>query len=200
MYANVSSVSAGAQIWGFDPLALLSKLEFPNDRDERRLQRFRSARLALLAQRLFILQERKIHEPKGTPALQSLRSETPPNESPRKWTAPKETSNQFHLLRFAAAVMIQALYRGWNTRRKYLAVKCGELSLESLRPSEAFFNQLLPWTNWPLQESLIKKFRRYCRVYERVYKVLPEFPDFAASYIQSIWRTRRIRKAFLDYQ
>lgn len=33
------------QMWGFNPLELLEKVEFPNDRLERRLRRTKSARL-----------------------------------------------------------------------------------------------------------------------------------------------------------
>ena len=48
-----------------------------------------------------------------------------------------EALERLHLIRSAAAVTLQAIVRGWETRKKYLIVKEGDLSQQSRRASIA---------------------------------------------------------------
>jgi hypothetical protein len=103
--------------------------------------------------------------------------------------------------RIAAAVSIQSAFRGWNTRRKYLAVKYPNLTnLTTLQTLHNVRAKTKPLTlkELEIQESLIQKYRQYCLIYDRVYKKeeVVDFPQFAAVFIQAQWRCSKARKLF----
>lgn len=103
--------------------------------------------------------------------------------------------------RIAAAVSIQSAFRGWNTRRKYLAVKYPNLTnLTTLNTLHHVRGKTKPLTlkELEIQESLIQKYRKYCLIYDRVYQKeeVVDFPQFAAVFIQARWRGSKVRRMF----
>ena len=147
-----SELIASAQIWGFDPVKLINQLEFPNDREELLLKRSHAARLRILRARneiIHLSQESTMalaHQPE--PSSKKRPSQMSENASKTAATADSEArALKWQLLRFAATVSIQAYFRGWNTRRKYLIVRNPDLSIHSVRASEAVVDTLPPLDN-----------------------------------------------------
>lgn len=144
----------------FNPLLVLSRINFPNDSKENSLRKNRKERVRLIR------------------------------------------SEDDGLRRVAGAVIIQAAFRGWNTRRKYLAVKYSDLSFKSNRGSlgHPAIGRVGLNRELEAQEKLIQKYCKYSQIYEKLYSQEPDFPYFAAAYIQAVWRTFACRRIYDKYQ
>lgn len=131
------------QIWGFDPLELLETIEFPSDQYEQEILRSKTARMVrswyLLWWLLYIYfilsptfnrNKNAIRRNESileafNQAKQKLIHQSNYHEDVDPETFDLEEF-QDHLAKVAAVVTIQAVYNGWNTRRKYLMVISGQ--------------------------------------------------------------------------
>ena len=103
------------------------------------------------------------------------------------------------LQRLAASVMIQSTFRGWDTRRKYMAVKYYNQSFKSIWGSFGQLQKTSGFIDLTVQERLRIKYTRYYECYEKVYDSIPEFPDFAAAFIQAMWKMVATRQVWRRY-
>ena len=114
-----------------------------------------------------------------------------------------QTNSHSGIKRDAAAISIQSVFRGWNTRRKYLIVKYPNLSnlTTNLTSSNGRAKNPVTLKELQVQEKLIQKYKEYTLIYDKVYKneELVEFPQFAAVFIQAWWRCWKARGAFEKY-
>ncbi|KAJ3101151.1 hypothetical protein HDU97_001617 [Phlyctochytrium planicorne] len=116
-----------------------------------------------------------------------------PNFSKKEEMALKE-----QLARSAGAILIQCVFRGWVIRRKYVAVVYYHLTKQSVTSGESKIYTGLPdVSDFTVQERLLRKFKIYCKLYEKQAKVLPEFSFFCAAVIQSIFRMFVVRRSWL---
>ncbi|KAJ3188239.1 hypothetical protein HDU85_005389 [Gaertneriomyces sp. JEL0708] len=197
---------------GFDPAQLLESVEFPNDKYDKIIRQRRSARKLAI---------RRIPIPVQSAGESGRLAEATPEDTPtparrRQENGPANEDDMVRdqLARMAAAVTIQAAFRGWRTRQKYIAVICSQLTWRThrLSPPDVGVYGGLPFqrelpditlTALHVQERLIRRYHRYCDVVERLheYNILPPtFPDFAAAYIQSVWRMWIVRRNWLKFQ
>ncbi|KAI9102684.1 hypothetical protein DFS34DRAFT_610101 [Phlyctochytrium arcticum] len=116
-----------------------------------------------------------------------------------------------HLAKLAAALMIQSVFRGWRTRTKYIAVVEGRLSIRTLRaaPPDIGSWSALPYQNnlpsispdqFRIQEKLVQRYHKFCLRWAAAEdSIPPTFPDFAATFIQSVWRMWAVRRKWLKF-
>ncbi|KAJ3309063.1 hypothetical protein HDU76_003741 [Blyttiomyces sp. JEL0837] len=103
------------------------------------------------------------------------------------------------LARSAAALLIQGVFRGWITRRKFVAVKYFMMTVDSLASETPLVVHTLPSVeDLTVQEKLIRKYKRYCAILEEQFQPLPTFPFFCAAKIQSIFRMYMFRQSFSE--
>ncbi|KAI8825617.1 uncharacterized protein EV422DRAFT_133570 [Fimicolochytrium jonesii] len=205
--------NAGAeQTWGFDPLLLLETVEFPNDKSEKLLRRSKAARwLALQRQALPIPPDTPPRPKLPHSSNQSLSTPRPIISLP--YTVEDEPEVRERLARLAAVLILQSLYRGWRTRRKYIQVICGQLTVQTHRLSPpdvgtglgTAFQLVLPAVDaysLSIQEKMLRRYYRYCTFLERRnhFSLPPTFPEYAATFIQSLWRMWVVRKSYLAYK
>ncbi|TPX32357.1 hypothetical protein SmJEL517_g04523 [Synchytrium microbalum] len=112
------------------------------------------------------------------------------------------------LCRSAAALTIQACWRGWNTKRRYFAVTRPDATVSSYCGTDVSERDVttMPKVDTEAlrpQNMLIYKYHRYCQYVERARErqhkpilPLPDFPHFCAAVIQSKWRSRTLRKKY----
>ncbi|KAI9204663.1 uncharacterized protein BJ171DRAFT_618777 [Polychytrium aggregatum] len=194
-----TAVTAGnpapaVQLWGFDPLELLERIEFPNDRNEQLLRVSKASRMRAV--------RRMSLEPSDDPAKNVPRPIPPENSRRRTCRTPAEVKAREEeavfeqLARSAAAVIIQSCFKGWLTRRKYLAVVCYRMSQRSVGSGGSNLQCItLPSiSDLSVQERLLAKYKRYCSFFEKLCRPPPTFPFFCAAFIQAyfrMWVTRR---------
>ncbi|TPX65299.1 hypothetical protein SpCBS45565_g05256 [Spizellomyces sp. 'palustris'] len=219
-----ASIPPVDQLWGFDPLQLLETVEFPNDRYEKYLRRNKAARMMAI---------RRIPLPVTPPTSETS---TPISTKPSTAaTLPSSTSHQMsqhhlrrsilspastairdeatlreQLARLAATLLIQAMFRGWRTRTKYIAVVYAKVSVQTHRLSPpdvvGAFQRELPGVNaqdLSVQEKLLRRYYKYCSLVEAaspIDTVPPTFPEFAAAYIQAVWRMWLVRRNWLRFR
>lgn len=121
-------------------------------------------------------------------------------------------SKKIQLARQAALIMIQTFWRAILIRRKYLRVKHFKLTNDSNLDSEEFQDknqddiengQLA--RSLIVQEKLIRRFKRYCKMYERIrheqgkFCLPPSYQFFCATYIQAHFRMIWVHKAYKEY-
>lgn len=117
-----------------------------------------------------------------------------------------EERRKTQLARQAALLTIQLFWRGILTRRKFLSVMHFGLSHE-----ESSGGTVNTWPNvedltrtLTVQEKLIRRYHRYCIIFERgiekEFRLPPSFPFYCATYIQAHFRMRRLRRAYLEYK
>ncbi|TPX56416.1 hypothetical protein PhCBS80983_g04549 [Powellomyces hirtus] len=207
---NTSVSVVADQMWGFDPVQLLATVEFPNDKPENMLRRSKAARL--LAIRRLPLDGDEPPVPVARP--QDIRRRTShavggtANSELRDDMARRE-----QLARLAATLTLQALYRAWQTRRKYIAVLYGHLSIATHRldPPDigvglgAAYQLALPPVDpqsLSIQEKVLRRYYTYCFWLEKRdrHGFPPTFPEFAAAYIQALWRMWAVRKSWLKFK
>ncbi|KAJ2998919.1 hypothetical protein HDV02_003894 [Globomyces sp. JEL0801] len=129
-------------LWGFDPLDLLAKTEFPNDHNEYKIRHSQEARRnAIRRIPLETLDEVRtlktvyISEPGKQGAEQNIEKE--------QEKLLKSKIQQDQLARSAACLMIQACFRGWSTRRRYIVIINAIISTKTHRDG-ALLDPLLP--------------------------------------------------------
>ncbi|KAJ3153418.1 hypothetical protein HDU86_005248 [Geranomyces michiganensis] len=143
--------------------------------------------------------------PSADVRYQSRRSRPPPGDAaldPREEAVRRE-----QLARLAATLTLQSLYRAWQTRRKYIAVLYGHLSIATHRMSPpdigvglgAAYQLVLPAVDTAglsVQEKLLRRYYTYCFWLEKRdrFAFPPTFPEFAAAYIQALWRMWVVKK------
>ncbi|KAJ3037680.1 hypothetical protein HDV00_001402 [Rhizophlyctis rosea] len=190
------------QLWGFDPIKLLETIEFPNDKYERQLKISKKARLLALARLPIPLN--------GT--LNSLDIAAPPDRRPSPsqmrrssiagTAAREDNALKEQLARSAAAIIIQSAVRGWQTRRKFVAVMYWRMSTETHGLDDYEMYPVMPdVSDLTVQERLILRYHKYCRMVEISQNRLPpDFPCFCAAYIQAYWRMHIMRRSYLRFK
>ncbi|KAJ1567299.1 hypothetical protein HK096_010329 [Nowakowskiella sp. JEL0078] len=114
--------------WGFDPWELLERVRFPNDTKENLLRRSKETRMLAIRRQEVIVPEEPI-----------LKREIKEQIKDDDGIALKE-----QLAHSAAAIMIQAAWKGVVVRRKYLAVVHAKLSLLTVSQDSNFDWDYLP--------------------------------------------------------
>lgn len=120
-------------------------------------------------------------------------------------------TRRHQLSRQAALISIQTFWRVILTRRKFLRVMRFRLTNDSTMDTddkalsinsevELSFSDTLA-----IQEKLIKRYHRYCRMYERAEgefkkRLPPSFQFFCATYIQAFFRKIWISRAYIEYK
>ena len=212
------------QVWGFNPSTLLLDLQFPNDKEETLLKLSHSHRMKTIHTRPFESQRNQTVSTTRSDATSfSAGEEVTGWVESKKFNAPNKSNKpsrvdlqsrrgmyqemskeermlKTQLAKFAAALVIQSAFRGWITKRKYMSVKYGNLSQLSLLQSEVHLDSIVNLSGLLIQEKMLKKYKRYCKMYERIVYVLPEYPHFAAALIQSLFRMHYTRKAWLAFK
>ncbi|RKO88857.1 hypothetical protein BDK51DRAFT_26479 [Blyttiomyces helicus] len=174
-----SKVVAVNQLWGFNPLELLESVKFPSDKQETLIRRSKSARMMAIRGISIVVDDSDAEAP-ASPA-ESAASSPPASAAPTRRRRASAVYNGWgaipiedeavlldQLSRSAAALLIQSAFRGWRTRRRYVAVVYGAMS-----------------------EKLLRKYKKYCARLEKYSLVPPDFPFFAATYIANYWRMSR---------
>ncbi|KAI8614771.1 hypothetical protein BC830DRAFT_355414 [Chytriomyces sp. MP71] len=220
-----------AQLCGFDPLDLLNTVDFPNDRYERLLKISREARQLAMRREDIPLSNGDVEEvgafigssrpgTSGKLLEQVLEPTTKfsldAKEGIRVEEISAEAANEAiseakqkeievlkeQLARSAASITIQALFRGYLIRRKYVSVKFHKMTIDSV-DTESYPKLVsgLPGVlNLTIQERLIKKYETFGRIYESIYSFLPDFPYFCAAKIQAVFRMYIFRRKWLYFQ
>jgi hypothetical protein len=183
-------------LYGFDPIELLKKTHFPNDENEYQIRHSRQARLAAI---------RKCNDPElkvtkkvtiFSPGLQQ------PDALPMETVQLQQTNRiqQLQLARSAAALMIQSLFRGYATRKRYIIIINHLVSIKTKRDEIPIDNQLPTVKDLQIQEKLRKKFLLYCNYYEKLNLLPPEYSHFCAAVIQSAWRRFVLYRVYKRYR
>nr|KAJ3421230.1 hypothetical protein HK105_004159 [Polyrhizophydium stewartii] len=102
------------------------------------------------------------------------------------------------LARSAATLVIQSIFRGWSTRRKFILVVHAKLSAMTLGDSDKSVAGLPGVDDLSVQESLWRRYLKYCGYFDKRNKIPPEFSQFCATYIQANWRCFVVRRAWLE--
>ncbi|KAJ3011746.1 hypothetical protein HKX48_006684 [Thoreauomyces humboldtii] len=191
--STVSAVSVD-QMWGFDPQLLLATVEFPNDKPENLLRRNRAARLLAIRRQPLPL------DPDPVTPTSSKPSQPDPNRVDQ-------------LARLSATLTLQSLFRAHRTRQKYIAVLFSQLSIATHRLSPpdigvglgASYQLVLPpvdGASLNVQEKLLRRYYLYCSWVERQRRdgLPPTFPEFAAAYLQALWRMWVVRRNWLKFK
>ncbi|KAJ3122465.1 hypothetical protein HK098_002803 [Nowakowskiella sp. JEL0407] len=169
------------QLWGFDPLELLEKIDFPNDAKETLLRRSKSARL-LAIRRLPLPDEEKTQSTKFV-------------DTPIVSTADEADSLQEQLARSAAAIMIQCVWKGLIIRRKYLAVVHAKLSLMTISSENNFDWDAIPDLSGLNVQSREERSKRENDVVTEILRRADRMQmssstwDTAAKKIQKLWKS-----------
>ncbi|KAI8853408.1 hypothetical protein BC829DRAFT_382734 [Chytridium lagenaria] len=223
-YGQVPDLNVVTQIWGFDPMELLASVEFPNDRYERLLRRSKEARMLAIRRQditlptsdslqasaanlaparseLFLTTSSMLNVNldatnglRASSAAHRLHTANVTNQNTRK----EDIALREQLARSAAAILVQCLFRGWTVRRKYVAVVYFNLTKQSVSSNESKILAGLPdLDDLSVQERLLRKFKNFCKFFERADKLLPDFPYFCAAYIQSTFRMFIVRRSWL---
>ncbi|KAJ3184154.1 hypothetical protein HDU87_005000 [Geranomyces variabilis] len=124
-----------------------------------------------------------------------------------------EAVRREQLARLGATLTLQSLYRAWQTRRKYIAVLYGHLSVATHRldPPDigvglgAAYQLALPPVDpasLTVQEKLLRRYYTYCFCLEKRdrFAFPPTFPEFAAAYIQALWRMWVVKKNWNNFK
>ncbi|KAJ3214895.1 hypothetical protein HDU67_001097 [Dinochytrium kinnereticum] len=219
----VPDLNVVTQIWGFDPMELLATVEFPNDRYERLLRRSKEARLLAIRRQGIPLSPDSSEAPSvanldaksdyfypissslniNLDAANGLRASSALHraQSPALLTPisrKEEIALKEQLARSAASILIQCAFRGWIVRRKYVAVVYYHLTKQSVTSGESkIYNGLPDVDDLSVQERLLRRFKMYCRFFEKADKLLPDFPYFCAAQIQSVFRMFIVRRSWL---
>lgn len=204
------------QLWGFDPMELLKKVQFPNDKVEELIRSSKSARQrAIRREKMQELEPQGANFTRTNPESNTKISLLNLSEDASKSTNSSNDEIRIELFaRSAAAVMIQTCYKGWSTRKKFFAVKyfresehsqystAGSLSKEDYEKDWKLKISL----NYSSQELLIQKYRKYCGILEKNLKRRPSamdqnrfpptMPFFCATYIQSFFKMSVLSKAW----
>ncbi|KAH9268250.1 hypothetical protein BASA84_000314 [Batrachochytrium salamandrivorans] len=112
--------------------------------------------------------------------------------------SPTQQLNIVQLARSAAALIIQSCYRGWSIRRKYLLVAHARLSIISHSEATKELQDLPGVDDFTEQEMLWARYLRYCSYFDKRQIIHPEYSQFCAAYIQSIWRRFVVRRAWCE--
>ncbi|KAI8900075.1 hypothetical protein BC833DRAFT_315649 [Globomyces pollinis-pini] len=185
-------------LWGFDPLDLLAKTEFPNDHNEYKIRHSQEARRnAIRRIPLETLDEVRtlktvyISEPGKQGAEQNIEKE--------QEKLLKSKIQQDQLARSAACLMIQACFRGWSTRRRYIVIINAIISTKTHRDG-ALLDPLLPNVrDLRIQEKLRRRYLHWCMLFDRASIIPPEYSQYCAAIIQANWKRFLIRRAYKKY-
>ncbi|KAJ3324296.1 hypothetical protein HDV06_000335 [Boothiomyces sp. JEL0866] len=171
-------------VWGFDPNELLSKVVFPNDKDEYRIRHSHAARV--LAIKRIPIEQVPDKLTVGNvyifgPGMQKHKELTE-QEIKEKVTTQIQ---QDQLARSAACLTIQACFRGWATRKRYIAIINSMISNKTHRDGQLTDSQLPHVDNLAVQATGIIP--------------QPDFPQFCAAKIQSMWKRLVVQRAYKKY-
>ncbi|KAJ3260109.1 hypothetical protein HK103_001185 [Boothiomyces macroporosus] len=186
-------------VWGFDPNELLSKVVFPNDKDEYKIRHSHTARV--LAIRRIPIEQVPDKLTVGNvyifgPGMQKHKGLTEQQIKEKVTTQ----IQQDQLARSAACLIIQACFRGWATRKRYVAIINSMISNKTHRDGPLSDNQLPNIYNLVVQEKLRKKYITYCGLFDKAGVVPPpDFPQFCAAKIQSLWKRVVVQRAYIKY-
>eukprot|EP00842_Homolaphlyctis_polyrhiza_P003575 jgi/Hompol1/4218/HPOL_003588-RA len=114
--------------------------------------------------------------------------------------SPIELILRAQLARSAATLMIQSVYRGWSTRRKYIAVAQAKLSIMTYGESDKSLNGLPSVDDLSIQERLWNKYVKYCGLLDKRLKLPPEFSQYCATLIQAQWKRFVVQRAWREIQ
>ncbi|KAJ3053643.1 hypothetical protein HK097_003756 [Rhizophlyctis rosea] len=189
------------QLWGFDPIKLLETIEFPNDKFERLLKVSKNARLLAIARLPIPLNIKSINVPINTTPAAKPNPVQLRRSSLAGGVAREDAQLKEQLARSAAAIIIQSAVRGWMTRRKFVAVMYWRMSTETHGEGDFEMYPGLPSVaDLSVQERLILRFRKYCRTFDMLNRLPPDFPYFAAAYIQAHWRGYIMRRSYIRFK
>jgi hypothetical protein len=107
---------------------------------------------------------------------------------------------QLQLARSAAALTIQATFRGWATRRRYISIVNQMLSIRTKRDEWLQDSDLPNVKDLRVQERLRKKFLYYCNYYDKRGLLLPEYSFYCAAIIQAAWRRYVVYRVYKKYK
>lgn len=119
-----------SNLWGFDPSDLLKRVSFPNDLNEYKIRHLHRARL------FAVRQHSSLGNPKRGKIIIAFPGNQGEQDSPIGEELRLDTFSQIQqdqLARSAAAIIIQAKFRGWSTRKRYSLIITAILSLKTNR-------------------------------------------------------------------
>jgi hypothetical protein len=107
---------------------------------------------------------------------------------------------QLQLARSAAALIIQAVFRGWATRKRFILIVNALVSIQTHRDGILVDAELPPIKDLRVQERLRRKYNLYCGFFDRKNLIPPEYSQYCAAIIQAVWKKSRVYHAYQKYK
>ncbi|KAL5040302.1 hypothetical protein BDV3_006587 [Batrachochytrium dendrobatidis] len=111
-----------------------------------------------------------------------------------------EKISRTQLARSAASLLIQSCFRGWRTRKRFIAVMHARLSIQTFLEVPKILEGLPDVKDLTTQELVWRRYLQYCHYFDKRKIIPPEYSQFCAAYIQSIWRCFVVRRAYVEIQ